>query len=126
MNFDPKVGPTGSKVTSCSLNVESGDELVQKVFAPRPPERVVEEYDEDGYVICERELTDVEFAAAKKAYKKAKAEWDRTGKASFVKMHPDVIEVSVECADRTRARGVWNAEEKAWKWVEWCTIGRVG
>lgn len=107
----PQEGPTGSKVIACELTIESGN-ILHHYLRPGPPSRIVSTWDEDD-VEYQHELTDEEFAAAEERYKKAAAEWDRTGGA-FVEAGRERRTCKVSCEDGCQAEAMWTGEEWCW------------
>lgn len=114
----PTHGPTGSPIVKSKLSVESNDE-VHHYLPPPEPERTVYEWDENGDIVGERELTDEEFAAAKERHEAAMALWKRTG-GTHISPGVPTYELDVECADGTTAHAVGNGEG-VWRWTHWQT-----
>lgn len=114
----PTHGPSGALVTESSLSFESGDEMVRRAIGPRAPDREEDIWDEDGNFVDTRVLSEEEYRAKYVQYEKALKEWDRTGGISWVKMHPDIFELKIVCADLSSARGIWDDEKGEWVWVE--------
>ena len=63
---------TGEEFTQCLELVTTAEVLENHMAPPEPPSRIVATaWDDEGDVLEERELNDIEFAQAQRAFKKA-------------------------------------------------------
>ena len=128
----PRSGPTGAAVTGLrSLETTSNAQRVHYMRPSLPSQSYIEfDCDEDEpdawwCVQCdswhvERERTDAEMHEALAAYKKADAEWRRTGGVHLVPGPVDV-RATFECEDGCVCTGVMGGPPDVWLWSDWST-----
>lgn len=119
----PNVHPqTGELLTRGALEWLQNVKSV-RYSPPSAPTRTVEEWDDDCEVmISSRELTDAEFATARREYNKALAEYRRTGGTMRVAGHVEILG-RFGCDDGSTVEGTWTGTEWIWSALEISKIG---
>jgi hypothetical protein len=111
-----KTGPTGSPVTSYSME-SSKPYAIHHYLRPRHPDREVRSYDADGEFIGHLHLSDEEYSQRIEAWKLADAEWKSTNGVLRTNL-PMTFVCRVECIDGTTGKGIWIEDEGRWLWTE--------